>query len=305
MNALSAWTEVRVLAPIGWHELVAETLQGGPCTSVAFGRPSLGVAAAPEGFEYVRTFLPRRDDTDANRARIAARVAELAVTTGDDALAALDIEFKPLPPEDYATSWMKVWKPFRVGRLAVLSPWTQSVPRAADVTMELEPGASFGSGRHATTRMMLRAIQERVRPGDRLVDCGTGSGILAVAAALFGAREVFAFDTDPNAEPNARELAERNGVAGRVRFATGGFELLAGHAAGFDGLAANIYSDILQQHAADFRAALRPGGWFALSGCPAPHAAATDRALAAAGLDVTARPVRGRWHSFLGVTPGG
>ncbi len=303
MSALSAWTEVRVLAPIGWHELVAETMQDGPCTSVAFGRPSLGVAAAPEGFEYVRTFIPRRDDTDVNRARIVAALTALAITTGDDSLASLDVEFKPLPPEDYATSWMKVWKPFRVGRLCVLSPWTKSETRPTDVTMVLEPGASFGSGRHATTRMMLRAIQERVRPGNRIVDCGTGSGILAVAAALFGADEVVAFDIDPNAEPNARDLAERNAVSSTCHFATGGFELLPVRDRPFDGLVANIYSDVLQLHAADFRACLRPSGWFALSGCPAQHAEATDHALTAAGLHIEGRPVRGRWHSFVGVRP--
>jgi ribosomal protein L11 methyltransferase len=302
-RSLPAWTEVRVLAPMGWPELVAETLQDGPCTSVAFGRPSLGVAAAPEGFEYVRTFLPRVEDTDTNRARIRSALSDLAVATGEPALARLDIEFKPLPPEDYATSWMKVWKPFRVGKLCVLSPWTKSKTRAGDVTMVLEPGASFGSGRHATTRMMLRAIQERLRPGERVVDCGTGSGILAVAAAQFGASEVVAFDIDPNAAPNARDLAERNHVGKRCRFATGGFELLAARDRPFDVLLANIYSDILQLHAPDFRAHLRPGGWFALSGCPAQHAAATDRALLEAGLRVTARPTRGRWHTFVGARP--
>lgn len=300
MTTLPAWTEVRVLAPIGWQELVAETLQDGPCTSVAFGRPSLGVAAAPDGFEYVRSFMPRRDDTDASRARIVALLHGLAASTGESALGDLSIEFKPLPPEDYATSWMKVWKPFRIGKLCVLSPWTKSRTRTGDVVMVLEPGASFGSGRHATTRMMLRAIQARVEPGQRVVDCGTGSGILAVAAAQFGAREVVAFDIDPNAEPNARDLAERNGVSDRCRFATGGFELLPVREHPFDGLLANIYSDVLQLHAADFRACLRPGGWFALSGCPAQHAEATDAALTAAGLSITSRPVRGRWHSFVG-----
>ncbi|MCY2959945.1 MAG: 50S ribosomal protein L11 methyltransferase [Planctomycetota bacterium] len=300
MSTIPAWTEVRVLAPIGWHELVAETLQDGPCTSVAFGRPSLGVAAAPEGFEYVRTFLPRRDDTPANRERIVAALRSLADSTGETALGDLAVEFKPLPPEDYATSWMKVWKPFRVGNLCVLSPWTRSATRPGDVTMVLEPGASFGSGRHATTRMMLRAIQDHLIPGERVVDCGTGSGILAVAAAQFGAREVVAFDIDPNAEPNARDLAERNGYGATCRFSTGGFELLPVRERPFDALLANIYSDVLQLHAADFRSCLRPGGWFALSGCPAQHAEATDHALTSAGLTITERPVRGRWHSFVG-----
>jgi len=300
MKSTSAWTEVRVLAPMGWHELVAETLQGGACTTVVFGRPSLGAPAAPDGFEYVRTFLARRDDTEANRERVLVALRELAAATGEVSLANLSVEFKPLPAEDYATSWKKVWKPFRVGNLCVLSPWTRSVTRPGDVTMVLEPGASFGSGRHATTRMMLRAIQDHLIPGERVVDCGTGSGILAVAAAQFGAREVVAFDIDPNAEPNARDLAERNGYGATCRFETGGFELLPVRERPFDAVLANIYSDVLQLHAPDFRACLRPGGWFALSGCPAQHAEATDQALTAAGLTITERPTRGRWHTFVG-----
>ncbi len=300
MSAASAWTEVRVLVPVGWHELVAEALQTGPCTTVAFGRPSLGVPEVAAGFEYVRTFLPQRDDTPEERERIVALLGGLAEATGDVALVDLVIEFKPLPPEDYATSWMKVWKPFRVQRLCVVSPWTASRTRPDDVVMVLEPGASFGSGRHATTRAMLRAVQERIAPGERVLDCGTGTGILAVAAALFGAGEVVAFDVDPNSEPNARELAERNGVAARCRFATGGFEILPVRERPFDAVLANIYSDVIQLHAPDLRNCLRPGGWFALSGCPAQHAEATDRAIFAAGLTIESWPVRGRWHTFVG-----
>jgi len=294
------WIEVRVLAPTGWQELVAETLQTGPCTTVAFGRPSLATPEAPVGFEYVRTFLPRRDDTPAERERIVAALLGLAQATGEPDLVDLAIEFKPLPNEDYATSWKKVWKPFRVVDLCVLSPWTASWPRPADVVMVLEPGASFGSGRHATTRAMLRAVQDRLAPGERVLDCGTGSGILAVAAALFGAGQVVAFDVDPNSEPNARDLAERNGVAAQCRFATGGFEILPVRERPFDAVLANIYSDVIQLHAPDLRNCLRPGGWFALSGCPAQHAEATDRAITVAGLTIESRPVRGRWHTFVG-----
>lgn len=313
---------MRVLAPLGWHELVGEALALGPCTTVAFGRPSLGSPPAPEGFEYVRTFLPRRDDTPAARARIESDLRALAESTGDPALAALAIEFKPLPPEDYATSWQKVWRPFRVGRLAVVAPWNLAAAlrpvrdanvvataraeprlRPGDVLLRLEPGAAFGSGRHATTRMMLRALQARLRPGERVVDAGTGSGILAVAAALLGAGEVVAFDVDPNSEPFARELAEDNGVADRCRIATGGFELLPVRERTSDAVLANIYSDVIQRHAADLRDCLRPGGWYAFSGCPAQHAEATERALSEAGLRVEERPVRGRWHTFVGTRP--
>jgi hypothetical protein len=108
------WVEVRVLVPQGWEELVAEALALGPCTSVAFGRSSLASDPLPEGMECVRTFIHVREDTPELRERIAQALAGLARDTGAEELAALSPEFKELPREDYARSWMKVWKPFSV-----------------------------------------------------------------------------------------------------------------------------------------------------------------------------------------------
>jgi ribosomal protein L11 methyltransferase len=218
------WVEVRVLVPEGWQELVAESLALGPCTSVAFGRPSLASDPVPAGFECVRTFVNVREDSPQLRRAIADALQQLANDTQAEELQAIQAEFRPLPREDYARSWMKVWKPFRVGRLAVTSPWSVSRTRVDDVCMELEPGAAFGSGRHATTRTCLRVLQERLLPGQRVLDAGSGSGILAVASVLFGAREAIGFDIDPNAEPYATKLATTNAVANRARFLTAGFE---------------------------------------------------------------------------------
>jgi len=301
LSAALAWTEVRVLVPDGWHELVAEALALDACTSVAFGRPSLACDPAPPGRDYVRTFFPSRADTPALRARIAAALAALADATGAAELAGLAPEFRALPPEDYATSWKKSWKPFRVGRLAVIAPWSASRPRPGDVVMRLEPGGAFGSGRHATTRACLRAVEDRVRPGAGVLDAGSGSGILAVAAALFGAGAALGFDTDPNAEPYARALALDNGVGDRCGFRTAGFEAIGG--ATFDGVLSNIYADVIQAEVVRLRDALLPGGWFAFSGCSADHARATRAAIGSVGLALEEERVRGRWHTFVGTRP--
>lgn len=350
MNSPSTprWIEVRVLAPVEWCELVAETLAIGPCTSVAFGRPSLGTDAPPEGFDYVRTFVVTRDDTPALRASIEEALRELARATGAPELADTSVEFRPLPPEDYATSWKKSWKPFRVGRLCVVAPWTTfdgadparevlpsdaggarsaslaarasrsstpdarvtspratcgvapGRPRARDLVLSIEPGGAFGSGRHATTRTCMRVLLERLRGGERVLDAGSGSGILSVTAALCGARDVFGFDTDPNAEPYATELAVGNGVGDRCRFVSGGFETLAARTGPHDVVLANIYSDVIQAFAPRLRDALAPRGWFAFSGCPAHHAEPTRAAIRAAGLSIDEERARGRWHTFVG-----
>lgn len=291
------WTEVRVLAPEGWLELVAEALALGPCTSVAFGRPSLASDAAPAGFDYVRTFLPHTSDSPAARAAITRTLRELAGATGAHELEALAVEFKELPPEDYANSWKKSWKPFRVHKLCVLPSWTKSRPRAGERVLQLEPGGAFGTGRHASTRTCLKVLQARIRGGERVLDCGSGSGILAVTAVLLGARDAFGFDIDPTSEPYANALARDNGVAERCAFVTGGFETRREI---YDVVLANIYSDVIQLHARDLHAALRPGGWFAFSGCPAHHADATRAAIVAAGLTLEEERVRGRWHTFVG-----
>lgn len=293
------WIEVRAIVPLGWQELVAERLAVGPCTSVAFGRPSLAADAAPDGWDYVRTFIPSHADSPGLRDAIVRAIGELADATGARELSGIALEFRPLPPEDYATSWKKSWKAFRVGRLCVIAPWSTQAPRESDLVMILEPGGAFGSGRHATTRTMLRLLTERVEPGVRVLDAGSGSGILSVASALLGARICFGFDVDPNAKPYADQLASENGAADRCRFATGGFELL-GAKERFDVVLANIYSDVIQERAPQLRGALAPEGWFAFSGCPAQHAEATRRAIEAAGLRIAETRVRGRWHTFVG-----
>jgi ribosomal protein L11 methyltransferase len=302
LSAPLRWTEVRVLAPLEWHELVADALTIGPCTSVAFGRPSLATNEPTDGLDFVRTFIPSHADSAALRTEIARSIASLAERTGADELADLALTFRELPPEDYATSWKKSWKPFRVGRLCVVAPWSDPRPRASDVVMRLEPGGAFGSGRHATTRMCLRAIQERTRRSTRLLDAGSGSGILAVAAILFGAQSAHGFDIDPNARPSAEALAEENSVAGRCRFTTSGFEAIE---SAYDAVVANIYADVIQANARVLRDALAPNGWFAFSGCTRQHAAAVRDAIESSGLTIEECRVRGRWHTFVGTRGSG
>ncbi len=294
------WTEVQVLVPHGWEELVAEALARPPCTAVVFGRTSLGGEPPPEGFELLRTYLPARVDGGAARGLLRARLAGLADAAGAPELQALEPRFRALPPEDYASSWKKVWKPFRVGRLCVVPPAWSGALRPGDLRLVLEPKSAFGTGRHATTRACLALLQELPLGGARVLVAGTGSGLLAVAAALLGAARCLGFDVDPESEPEADALAGANGVAERCEFRRGGFEVLTHRDVAFDLVVANLYADLLQDVACDLGSRLRPGGGFVFSGCAADKAAATRAALAPAGLWVRVERVRGRWHSFAG-----
>ncbi len=294
------WTEVLVLVPRGWEELVADVLCRASGTSVAIGDVGRVRPPAPGGKVWVRTALsPDRAGQVARRA-LSDALAALAGLTGEPELGGLETAFRAIPAEDWANAWQKTWKPFRVGRLCVVAPHRRSALRADDVALELVPGGAFGTGRHATTRACLRLLQERVREGQRVLDAGTGTGILAVAAALFGASSTLGFDVDPSSEPFATDLARRNGVADRCRFVTSGFEVLEGHADPFDGVFANLYSDLIQQYAGVLAAHVRPSGWCVFSGCPELNLEPTWRAIETAGFTDLELSRRGRWCTVSG-----
>lgn len=305
MSAVGAqgggWTEVRVDVPIGWHELVAETLTFGPCTTVAIGPTSVAAPQPADDREAVRTFIRADQDTQTLRDQVRERLRDLAERSGDPALSGLSPSFKPLPPEDYATSWRKSSRPFRVGRLVLVPPWEDSPRmRDGDVRLTIEPGGSFGSGRHATTRTCLRVIDERIRGGERVLDAGAGSGILSVAASLLGAREAFGFDLDPASHPSATALANDNGVGDLCTFREGDFAELDRVDGSFDVVLANIYADVLMTYCWDLRQRMTPDAWFCFSGCRIDHVDATREALLASELVVDEERLRGRWMTFVG-----
>jgi ribosomal protein L11 methyltransferase len=294
------WIEARVLAPEGWLELVADALSLEPCTGAAFGRPSLATEAPAEGHDYVRGYFPEHLDSTELRSSLVRNVANLSARTGASELADLRVAFRALAPEDYATSWRKSWKPFRIGCLCVGLPESDLRLRLTDIPLLLEPGGAFGSGRHPTTRECLRAIQERVRPGDRVLDAGTGSGILAVAAVLFGAERALGFDVDPNAKPYADALARENGVASRCDFRIASFEILAERLAEFDFLLANIDADVIGSGITQLSRALRPGCSFVFSGCTESRAPLLVETISASDLRIEAMRACGRWRTFVG-----
>lgn len=300
MTSALSWIEVRVLVPTGWEELVAECLMVGPCTSATFGRPNLAVDAAPEGMDFVRVFISQAEDSPEFREELRARLSRVTQATEEPELQGLELQFKKLPPEDYATSWKKSWKAFRVAPLCLLPPWDDREVAEDEIRLTIQPGGSFGSGRHATTRTCLRVLTRRIRGGERVLDAGAGSGILSIGATLLGAESALGFDVDPNSAVASSELARDNKVEARCDFRTGDFECLEAQDTAFDVVLGNIYSDVIQAHGSDLAARLAPEGWFAFSGCPSQHLEPTVQAIEAAGLRIDESLQRGRWHTFVG-----
>ena len=121
---------------------------------------------------------------------------------------------RPVREEDWAHAWKRHYKPLRIGKRVLLAPaWEEPDALPDDVVVRLEPGMAFGTGLHPTTRLCVAALEKWVRPGDSVLDIGTGSGVLSIVAAKLGARPVWATDIDPLAIRVAKENAERNGVS--------------------------------------------------------------------------------------------
>jgi ribosomal protein L11 methyltransferase len=200
-----------------------------------------------------------------------------------------ELAVREIAEEDWLESWKAQFTPLRIGTFLVRPSWSEaSVTDATEIV--LDPGMAFGTGLHPTTQQALEALSTLPLEGRGLLDVGTGSGILAIAAAKRGASPVVAVDTDPLAVEAARENAERNGVA--IPVAECGAADVPGR---FEVVIANIVSPVLQQIAPDLVARLAPRGTLVLAGIAAPAEANTRDAFMRAGLRVLDRTQREDW----------
>jgi len=195
--------------------------------------------------------------------------------------------------EDWLESWKASFTPIRVGDFLIRPTWSEAVPDGA-TEIVLDPGMAFGTGLHPTTRQCLEAICALAIDGRRVLDVGTGSGILAIAAAKRGAREVIAVDTDQIAVDAARENAERNGVRIDVRHASA-----AGVDGAFDVVLANLVGATLIQIASDLRARVARSGRLVAAGITREREPEVVAALAAHGLRVVERDERDDWVRLI------
>jgi len=203
--------------------------------------------------------------------------------------------------EEWEENWKRGFAPRRVtDRLVVCPSWADPELRAGEILLSLDPGMAFGTAEHPTTRGTLRLLDPRVSPGDSILDVGTGSGILAIAAALLGASRVVAFELEPWSCAAARENAARNGVQEIVDVREGAVGSgTLGDFAPFDGIVANIESGILVPLLTAFRSALRAEGWVILSGILVTEWDEVMDRCAAAGFAVEAEDREDGWVSAV------
>jgi len=210
---------------------------------------------------------------------LAALAAGLHARFGAD----LDVAGRALEAVDWSERWRDGLGPRRFGRLVVTPSWVEYPPEPGSVTLVLDPEMAFGSGEHGSTRAALVLLERHLRTGDRVLDLGSGSGILAIAAALLGARSAVGIEVDGEANPVAERNARRNAVGDRVQFIEGE----AGSLAPLLGPANLILSNILRTVNVTLldaiRAALAPAGMVIFSGMESAEAPLFRPVLAEAG----------------------
>jgi ribosomal protein L11 methyltransferase len=202
---------------------------------------------------------------------------------------------------DWAESWKRHFKPLEIGDSLLIQPtWSRRKPRAGQQLVLLDPGLSFGTGHHATTRFCLEqlAALRRPAPSQSFLDIGTGTGILAISAVKLGYSPVKAFDFDPDCVRIARENAALNKVAAEVHPTRADLMRLPPRSAGrFDVVCANLMYDLLLAGRGRILARLRPGGTLVLAGILATQFQLVADAYAAAGLRLVASRTEKEWRS--------
>ena len=252
------------------------------------------IEQAPEDVQVKAWFEASQAAAAAEGVRARLEVLRAADSAG--ALGALTVTAGTIREEDWAENWKQYFKPFRVSEHLVVKPtWETWEKQPGDLIIEIDPGMAFGTGTHETTALCIELIEKYYR-GGKLLDVGTGSGILAIAAALLGAADVVAVDIDPDAVRVAKENVALNGLSGRISVREG--DLLQGLNERFDFAAANILAPVIRLLAAPLTAHLNPGGLFVCSGIIEEAAADVEKALKDAGYEILDSRTRGDWHAF-------
>lgn len=178
----------------------------------------------------------------------------------------LEVSAVDVEDEDWARRSQANLTAVTAGRITIAPPWDIPAGAAAPgaILIVIEPSMGFGTGHHATTRLCLELLQQAGVEGRHVIDVGTGSGVLALAAWKLGAAGIVAMDNDPDALINARENIDRNGAAGSIAVIESELAALSSAPAGV--VTANLTGAVLIRHAAELRRLLQPGGTLIVSG---------------------------------------
>lgn len=233
----------------------------------------------------------------------AIKLAITNLVTFDINIGSNIVTISEVNEEDWATAWKKYYHPVKISeRFTIVPTWENYEPVSSDeLIIELDPGMAFGTGTHPTTVMSLQALEKTVKSGDRVIDVGTGSGVLAIGSALLDAKEVHALDLDEVAVRSAKLNVDLNGVQDRITVVQG--NLLDSIEKPGDVVVANILAEIIMKFTDDAFQVVKPGGCYITSGIIGAKKNDVKESLEAAGFVISDVMMMEDWVTIISKKP--
>ena len=238
----------------------------------------------------VSVFIPAERSLAEARAFLAERIQTLGLSA--------EIAMEGMCEEDWAEAWKKYYHPIHIGRITVVPAWEEYTPAEGELILRMDPGMAFGTGTHETTRLVMEMLSEEIHGGERLLDVGTGSGILALAAAKLGADACYAYDIDPVAVRVAKENIEKDGA---TNVFCGVADLLDGidRTSPYDFVVANIVADIILRLLPSLGSVMKTGARAILSGIIGERADDIRSVLSDYGFTLVREAEERDWYALL------
>jgi ribosomal protein L11 methyltransferase len=293
LKSSTLWIEVSVEVGPDACEAVAEFFdrygKGGAVIETLPGQP--GGRDTP--VTRVKAYLPTRQNTKQEKA-IRLGLNRLRSIY---AISRLKVRLLKI---DWTEGWKKGYRPHRIGKRLVITPtWKRYRPKKEDLVILMDPGMAFGTGLHPTTRLCLMALERYLHPGDRILDVGTGSGILTIAAVKLGASHVTALDIEETAVKTAKQNVALNKVSGHVELYTGTLKDLTKKVEPARLIVVNILAYTIIKMLPELKEKLRPGGFLIAGGILAELAHEFENALQEAGLTPVERFSEEDWVTLI------
>ena len=239
----------------------------------------------------VSLFVPEERSVAEYKEFIETRLAALGIEAA--------MEFDGIGEDDWAESWKQYYKPVPLGKVTIVPAWEDYTAADGEIVVRMDPGMAFGTGTHETTRLVIRLMQDELKGGERMLDVGTGSGILSICASKMGAASCNAYDIDPVAVKVARDNVESDGC---TNITVGVSDLLKGvdlSGGRYDFCVANIVADIIIRMLPDIKDYLLPGSPLILSGIIGERAEEVRNAALGHGFTVEKEITENDWVGML------
>ena len=290
------WSELSIRTPPEYAEPLSEIFRrygegGVAIEEVGDWDPDNDPATlGPPDIVIVRTYL-RQDATYRSRRsmiQVGVKLVALLAPLGE-------LQESTMEEGEWLTAWRSHYGLLRIGRLVIRPSWQEYVLRPGEVMVVQDPGMAFGTGHHPTTRRCLEQLEQRVTSGMSLLDLGTGSGILAIAAVKLGAGSVVALDNDSDAVESARGNSQANGVDTEIKVIHGTLPHSLVSSGGYQLAVANVTAQVIKSKAQPLMDTLTPDGCLVVSGILHERLQEVEKALAGVNATVVEQVIDGDW----------